>query len=346
MPAFSIIIPFYNAVDTLGDLLASLEKSSFGDVEIICVDDCSTDDSADIAAEAGAGTVRMPERSGPAAARNRGAAEASGGVLLFLDADVLVEPGMVGEIAKAFRTDEEIVAAVGVYDSEPANAGFWPAFKAAQSYYFRACFTGEDITWFWGAMGAVRSGIFESVGGFDESYTRPGLEDVELGRRLARSGKIRLVRRARVRHHFTDTLGRNLRGHFSRGLQYVDLLFADRKFDNYLSTPLHAFGKLSAAAATGCFFLSLTADFLLPPVSGPLGKIALFFAVSYLITIAPFFLFTWRRYSLGLAIGGTAADLLMAQALGLAGAIGVVRFGYSSLVSSIRERIKQHTTES
>ncbi len=338
MPAISIIVPFHNAGDTLGNLLDSLEKSRFGDVEIICVDDGSTDDSAAVAAEAGVRLVSMPKRSGPAAARNSGAAAASGRILLFLDADVLVDPEMVGEIVKAFRIDDKIVAAVGVYHTRPANKGFWPAFKAAQSYYFRACFNGDDITWFWGAMGAVRREVFESAGGFNENYSRPGLEDVELGRRLARLGTIRLVRRALVKHHFTDTFARNLHGHFTRGLQYAELLFQDRKFDNYLSTPFHAFGKLSGAAAAGCFILSRAVLFFFPGISAPLANLALFFLVSYLITVAPFFLFTWRRYSLGLALGGIGADFLMAQALGLAGALGVLRYAARSLRDRVGRR--------
>lgn len=325
MVGLSVIIPVHNGSETLGALLDSLENSSFTDFEVICVDDCSSDDSSRIAGEAGAGVIKLESRSGPAAARNRGAAAASGNILLFLDSDVEVDHRMIEEIARTFRIHPEIAAAVGVYSKEPASKGFWPAYKAVQSYYFRECFKDEHITWFWGSMGAVRKEIFESIGGFNESYRNPGLEDVELGRRLAEKGKILLARNAVVSHHFASTFKKNFMDHFSRALQYADIFFNDKKFDNYLSTPFHALSKMSGAGFVTTLFFSIILLPFFETIAQLLFSLSIFLFVSYNITILPFFLFTWKKYTLSLAAGAYLADLAMAEALGIAAAVGTIK---------------------
>ena len=63
------------------------------------MDDASTDDSASVARGFGVQQILLPQREGPAVARNTGARQASGDVILFLDADVCVHPDTVVRIA-------------------------------------------------------------------------------------------------------------------------------------------------------------------------------------------------------------------------------------------------------
>lgn len=109
MPSAAIVIPAYNAAETIGETLASVWRAADhacerlaglrpADVEVIVVDDCSDDDTAAVVrrlAEAGRRPVRylrQPVNRGPSAARNAGAAKASAEVLFFLDADDAYEP--------------------------------------------------------------------------------------------------------------------------------------------------------------------------------------------------------------------------------------------------------------
>ena len=98
-PLVSVIIPVRNSPHYLRQCLASLGTSRYTNFEVLVVDDGSTDVTPLLAAELGARVVRLQRRAGPAAARNRGAEEARGQYLLFLDADVCVHPDTVG----AFR---------------------------------------------------------------------------------------------------------------------------------------------------------------------------------------------------------------------------------------------------
>lgn len=87
----SVVIPVYNAASWLRDGLDSVLGQTLRDIEVICVDDGSTDESAAILAEYVAKDVRVrvlvQENCGQGAARNRGLEEANGEYVYFMDAD-------------------------------------------------------------------------------------------------------------------------------------------------------------------------------------------------------------------------------------------------------------------
>jgi CDP-glycerol glycerophosphotransferase len=90
-PRISVVVAFFNNEDDLGDCLDSIAAQSFADLEVIMVDDGSTDHSAQIArAKAAADprfTLLQPEHGGPGGARNRGVERARGEFLAFVDGD-------------------------------------------------------------------------------------------------------------------------------------------------------------------------------------------------------------------------------------------------------------------
>lgn len=195
-------MPVYNGgagfVSCLDALAASVCDEPF---EVVVVDDCSTDGSGDVARARGARVVRLGERSGPAAARNRGAADSRGGVLLFIDADVIVRRDTLARVLEFFRTHAGVAAVFGSYDDAPADAHAVSRYKNLLHHYVHQ-HSNEEAETFWAGCGAVRRAAFEEVGGFDERrYARPSIEDIELGRRLRRRGhSIRLDKGLRVKH--------------------------------------------------------------------------------------------------------------------------------------------------
>ena len=87
-PSVSVIIPAYNASATLTSCLESINATDYdGDVEIIVVDDVSTDDTCAITEEFGCTLIRQRDNGGPALARNAGAKAARGDILFFVDSD-------------------------------------------------------------------------------------------------------------------------------------------------------------------------------------------------------------------------------------------------------------------
>lgn len=120
--AVSIIVPVYNGGKNWSRCLDALVALNPPPLEIIVVDDGSTDDSADAAQPRGF-TVLYTEQpqSGPARARNLGAAYAHGDILFFVDADVVVYPDAVERVTRALN-DTSVSAIFGSYDDAPDDA--------------------------------------------------------------------------------------------------------------------------------------------------------------------------------------------------------------------------------
>ena len=88
-PLVSVIIPTYNVEQYIGECLDSVMSQTLKDLEVICVDDCSTDASPAILAEYAVRdsrlrVLRQPSNMKPGAARNRGMDEAKGKYLYFM----------------------------------------------------------------------------------------------------------------------------------------------------------------------------------------------------------------------------------------------------------------------
>ncbi|MER7793857.1 CDP-glycerol glycerophosphotransferase family protein [Streptomyces sp. NPDC097640] len=104
MPRFSIVIAAYRVQGYLSSCLDSVLTQSFGDIEVVAVDDCSPDHCGTIVEEYAARDSRVvpvhqPVNSGPGHARNAGVARATGDYLLFLDGDDTLAPGTLQGLA-------------------------------------------------------------------------------------------------------------------------------------------------------------------------------------------------------------------------------------------------------
>jgi glycosyltransferase involved in cell wall biosynthesis len=122
-PDISVIIPAYNEENYLNDTIAALRtdieharQSRNAQVEIVVVDDGSVDKTFEIAQQL-ADTVVYGPRGGIGLARNAGAAKAAAPLLVFLDADALVEEGVLGRIYDSWRSGAKVGAVVPIYRS-------------------------------------------------------------------------------------------------------------------------------------------------------------------------------------------------------------------------------------
>lgn len=184
---FSVIVPVYNAGPFLDRCLQSLAASGFRDYECIVVDDASTDDTRAVARRFDARLLALDANGGPARARNRGAESAQGEILVFIDSDVCVHPETLGRLDAHFDAHPAVDAVIGSYDDTPADQGFVSQYKNLFHHYVHQRSRPEART-FWAGCGAIRRQVFLEVGGFDESYRRPSIEDIELGYRLRANG--------------------------------------------------------------------------------------------------------------------------------------------------------------
>jgi len=164
------------------------------------VADGETDSSWRMAEELGIQVIRLPETGGPARARNTGARTAKGDILFFVDADVTIPPDALNQIHCAFQGDAGLAAVFGSYDDAPSEANFFSQYKNLLHHYVHQTASGKAST-FWGACGAIRREVFWAVGGFDETYRHPSIEDIELGYRLKKAGhRIHLLKALQIKH--------------------------------------------------------------------------------------------------------------------------------------------------
>lgn len=211
-PLVSVIIPVWAAgpepIALLERCLAGVAASSFRDFEILVADDGSPEGTAigRIARLAGARLVRLQQRSGPAAARNAAAASARGEILVFFDADTSPHTDTLERFVRKLWEDPELDAVVGSYDRMPTATGLVSRFRNIHHSFVHYQSNAHAKT-FWAACGATRRSRFHMLGGFDETYTRPSIEDVEFGFRLnAAGGRLELDRNIQVTHHKTWTV--------------------------------------------------------------------------------------------------------------------------------------------
>ncbi|MCL6432625.1 MAG: glycosyltransferase [Leptolyngbyaceae cyanobacterium HOT.MB2.61] len=235
-PTISIIVPVHNGGDSFRQCLQSLRAVASRVLEIIVVDDGGTDDSSLWAEQAGAIVLRLSTNGGPARARNRGAEIAQGDILFFIDADVTLTPETLEGVIQTFRDRPTLAALIGSYDDAPDAPNFLSQYKNLFHHYTHQ--TGcEEATTFWGACGAIQREVFWAVGGFDERYRYPSVEDIELGYRLKQAGyPIRLCKDLQVKHLKHWRVGSLLRAEiFYRAIPWTELIWRDRRFSNDLN---------------------------------------------------------------------------------------------------------------
>ena len=188
-PTISVVVPAWNAGEYLQQSLEAIFASKGPAYECIVVDDGSTDDSGSIAGRLGARVIHVSEGPlGPAHARNQGAEAALGSILFFVDADVVLAPGALQRVSTVFQERTDVTAVFGSYDNHPAASGFVSRYRNLLHHFVHQNGNREAST-FWAGCGAIRRSVFEKVGGFDEQrFSRPSIEDIELGYRLRRAG--------------------------------------------------------------------------------------------------------------------------------------------------------------
>jgi glycosyltransferase involved in cell wall biosynthesis len=212
-PTLSVIVPAYNSATLLREFLDSFRASDFGDFEIVVNDDVrSTDETAEIVAEFRAGglAVRyLRENRSMAQGRRRGAAEASGDILLHLDTDMTVTPGLLGECADLLAERYDAL----VIPEESFGTTFWARCKWLE----KKCYDGvEQIE----SLRCLRRDVYEKLGGHDERMIFSEDKDLDLrvraaGYRVGRTrgflyhneGRLRLSRTLRKKLGYVGTAG-------------------------------------------------------------------------------------------------------------------------------------------
>lgn len=197
----SVVIPAYNAQRTLGRAISSAAAQSFPPLEIIVVDDGSTDASSHIAGTFPSVTRISTRHSGPAKARNTGLASAAGEWIAFLDADDQWHTQKLERIAALLSADPEVTVAysdaIRVVDGVPTRRWSEDARPCAGNVLadilVANCVCQSTVV--------VRRDALLRVGGYDESFA--AWEDIDLWLRLARTERFGYAPEVLVDYHMS-----------------------------------------------------------------------------------------------------------------------------------------------
>ena len=264
--SISVVIPVFNGGPAFRQCLSSFKHSKAMPLEIIVVLDGVTDDSLNIANQFNVNIanqfnvriIQLPVNSGPAKARNIGAEAAQGDILFFMDADVTLHSNTLGLIEQKFQQQPSLAAVIGSYDDAPSADNFLSQYKNLFHYYTHQV-SSEVASTFWGACGAIRKSVFQKVGGFDEGYRHPSIEDIELGYRLKQFGySIHLCKDIQVKHLKRWKPISLLQAEiFYRALPWTDLILRNRHFDADLNlSPRNQLSVVLVFALTGILVIS------------------------------------------------------------------------------------------
>ena len=221
-PLVSVIIPTKNSARTLTQCLESVKNQDYPNIEIIVVDNHSTDTTLEIAkGYTGNVYIASPERSSQV---NYGVNKASGKYIYRVDSDFVLEPQIITEAVSEAEFFNH--AAILIHNTSDHTVSFWAKVRKFE----RDMYDSDDLNV---AVRFVRKDSFLDVGGFDPNLVYG--EDYDFHNRVAKKytiGRIRpkeihlgeyksLREIARVNYYYGKTAPLFLKKNSSRGLRQV-----------------------------------------------------------------------------------------------------------------------------
>jgi cellulose synthase/poly-beta-1,6-N-acetylglucosamine synthase-like glycosyltransferase len=301
----SIIIPTFNGASRIGHCLDALVKQLAGrKIDILVVDDGSTDNTAEVVGRYPSVRLISQANSGPAAARNRGASEARGTILLFTDDDCVPMPDWLDAMLEPFK-NPDVVGAKGVYRTRQKSlAARFVQIEYEDKYRLMAGLGSIDFIDTYSAA-FVRDRFLEMTG-YDTSFPVACAEDIELSYRMSARGWImKFVPAAVVYHTHPDTFSRYLKKKYKFAFWRV---LAVRKNPSKGVKDSHTPQVMKLQLLFGpALLLALAFDLAMkPPVPASLLVLG-----AFLFSTLPF---TWRALKKDPIVGMISPAVLAARA--------------------------------
>lgn len=206
-PLVSVIIPNYNYGHYISSSIESVLNQSYRNIELIFVDDGSTDDSVDIAKKYGSSIILIQQQNaGVSAARNHGLALAKGDFICFLDSDDSWEPEKIELQIRKFREDAVgvVYSSINICDERLVFTRFWAAAYNGDVAHFYFKFPTRAIVLLGCSSAMIRRDVAIEVGNFDTSLNTSA--DWDYFRRIANVTRVDFVDKPLVnyRRHSTS----------------------------------------------------------------------------------------------------------------------------------------------
>ena len=289
----SVVIPVYNAEDTIIDCLDSLAEQTINKeyYEVICIDDGSTDRTSKLLKkyiQIANYKIFNQINSGPARARNEGAELAVGDIILFTDSDCILDRNWISEMIKPLE-DKSIAGVQGAYKTKQISIiALFDQIDIESRYNKMKKKNFIDSIGTYSA--AYRRDIFMKYEGFNTNYKAASGEDIEFSFLLNKNGyKLVFAENAICYHKHPDTILKYLQIKFSRGY-WRTLLYKNYKNKIYNDTYTSFILKLQYLCITLIFISSVLV--LLNFIS---EMTPIVFFVFFMLLQFPFFFFAIKK---------------------------------------------------
>ncbi len=214
----SVVIPAYNAEKTITQCLQALAEQSYPteSYEVIVVDDGSTDGTAGLVQKHAVKYIHQ-DNQGPAAARNNGARQSEGDIILFTDADCVPNADWIDQMVSSFN-EPDVIAVKGAYKTrQKALVARFAQLEFEERFEMLKRADSIDMVDTYSA--GFRRDVFVEMGGFETSFSVANNEDTELSYRMSKLGRKMVFNPAAVVYHLShpDSVAKYARLKFGRG---------------------------------------------------------------------------------------------------------------------------------
>lgn len=211
----SVVIPCYNSQNTISKVIVGLLSQTVKPLEIILVNDASTDETVKVVEKYDIKIINNPVNIGPAASRNRGFLECQGDIILFIDSDAVPSPNLIEVlICKYYECiphDRHLggMGGRGIEMILETTADKWRSIHGKQDWGKKP---RNNVLYLFGLCSSYTRKALEAVNGFDDFYRLPAGEDLDLGLRLKKMGfNLYYSPEAIVFHYHRDNIASLLR---------------------------------------------------------------------------------------------------------------------------------------
>ena len=220
----SVVIPAYNAENTIGRTISALLATGMSADSIIVVDDGSNDGTAEVVRQYPAVKYIHQKNAGPASARDTGWRASVTEFVAFTDSDCVPCPGWAESLMAGFNLPQgaKTGAVTGSYDIANGDLLLPKLIHGEMKGVIRKLRAVHPVL---GSHNvALKREVLEKTGGFDESYRRASGEDNDLSYRVQKQGfKIAFAPDALVGHYQTVSLKKYLKEQYTHGYWRIKL---------------------------------------------------------------------------------------------------------------------------
>ena len=229
MPIITVAIPVYNGAKTIRATLDSILQQSLADIEIVVIDDGSTDDTVSVVRQIDDSRIRLMSypNQGLAASRNRGIQQSQCEFISFIDADDLWTPDKLRDQLAVLRPNPTAAVAYSWTDCVDCSGDFCRrgSHISAQGNVYDKLLLGNFLDS--GSNALFRKSVFDTVGQFDESLK--AAEDWDMFLRIACDHEFMAVSNVQVLYRLSaQSMSTNLSRQEQESLRVLKHSFARR----------------------------------------------------------------------------------------------------------------------